>query len=341
MRHFLVGSFSTPLTLWSWNEQDGTFTYVRTIADDGETAAPTWASQSACGQYVYCTNELAEGASVAAFRLTEDEGGTFNLNFINRAPACGGWPCHLALDADATLVSNFKTGTVAALEVGTDGSLGRALFTVDNNELHSAGEAHAHQVVLGSDGIFYVVDLGTDAVYSYKRTSSWQDSTLIATCKFPQHSGPRHLVLHSNGLHAYVMSEMGNSIFVADIDPESRALTIKDLSMSRYSTLREGESSEGMGGAEVLLSVDERFVYVSNRDIAESSADRSSIAVFAVLDQGKTLQLVQHVYTCGRHPRHMALVFGGDYMVVANKDSHNLVSFRVDSTTGRLSESPI
>lgn len=345
MKQFIIGSFSSPLTIWNWDEQAGSFSFVSTVCDDGQTTAPTWISQSSCGEFIYCTNELPEGATVGSYRLLPAvSSGLAHLQFLSRVDSVGGWPCHIALAADIAVVSNFKSGTVRFLPILSDGSLGASLLSIDDND-NTSRLAHAHQVVWGPNDLFYVVDLGMDAIYSFKKApSGWNHPPhLLETCRFPPNVGPRHVILHPNGRFAYAMTEMGNAVYVMHVNSTTGSLHLCDDLACVYSTLREGESGDGMGGAEILMSDDDKYIYVSNRDISESTEDRSSIAVFSV-DPGSNggyLKLIQHVYSGGRHPRHMAITSDGGHLVVANKESHNFATFTRNIDSGLLSLSPI
>jgi 6-phosphogluconolactonase len=57
--------------------------------------------------------------------------------------------------------------------------------------------------------------------------------------------------------------------------------------------------------------------------------------VFEVLSEG-VLKLVQHVDSGGCHPRHFKITPDGSCLVVANRDSNNVLAFRRDKTTGML-----
>jgi 6-phosphogluconolactonase (cycloisomerase 2 family) len=117
------------------------------------------------------------------------------------------------------------------------------------------------------------------------------------------------------------------------------------------------ESWRDMFAAEILLSEDERFLYVSNRDCrvggSEAAPDRSSISVFRLEIEEKDgegeeegahslpqlhLHLMQTVSSRGRHPRHMCLTRGGRCLLVANRDGHTFAAFPLDPTTGLLSD---
>ena len=110
------------------------------------------------------------------------------------------------------------------------------------------------------------------------------------------------------------------------------------------SSLRLTEnSSDGFTAAEIKISTNGKYLYVSNRDVSEDamSHKRSSIGVFAIDQDHGDLTVVQHKYTEGVHPRHFEIIQVGrsdtTVMVVANKDSDNLVSFFVDNESGMLS----
>ncbi|MBW7460236.1 lactonase family protein, partial [Paenibacillus sepulcri] len=38
----------------------------------------------------------------------------------------------------------------------------------------------------------------------------------------------------------------------------------------------------------------------------------------------------------GAHPRHFALIPGGRYLIAANRDTNNIVTFQVDRESGKL-----
>ena len=77
------------------------------------------------------------------------------------------------------------------------------------------------------------------------------------------------------------------------------------------------------------VSPDGHFVYTSNRG-------DNSIAVFAVDGGSGRLTLVQHVSTQGKTPRNFALDTSGRVLLVANQNSNNIFTYKVDKQTGKL-----
>ena len=59
-------------------------------------------------------------------------------------------------------------------------------------------------------------------------------------------------------------------------------------------------------------------------------------AVFAIGGDGK-LTPVEHVPTQGKTPRGFNLDPSGNYLIAGNQDSDNIVVFKVDAKTGKLS----
>ncbi|MEV5544404.1 beta-propeller fold lactonase family protein [Saccharopolyspora shandongensis] len=82
--------------------------------------------------------------------------------------------------------------------------------------------------------------------------------------------------------------------------------------------------------AEILISADGRFVYVSNRG-------HDSIARFAVEADGERLRLVDTVSCGGQWPRHIAVTPDGRWMYASNQNSNSVTAFRVDPAGGEIS----
>jgi 6-phosphogluconolactonase len=60
------------------------------------------------------------------------------------------------------------------------------------------------------------------------------------------------------------------------------------------------------------------------------------LAVFSIDSQSGALRHVQTITTEGKVPRNFGISPDGQWVVVANQDSHTLVSFRRDPSTGTL-----
>jgi 6-phosphogluconolactonase len=58
--------------------------------------------------------------------------------------------------------------------------------------------------------------------------------------------------------------------------------------------------------------------------------------VFAIDPHSARLSLVEHVSTGGNWPRNFVIDPSGRFLLVANQRSDNVVTFRIDGQTGRL-----
>ena len=70
-----------------------------------------------------------------------------------------------------------------------------------------------------------------------------------------------------------------------------------------------------------------KFVYGSNRG-------HNTIAVFRV--KGEKLEYVENAPTQGKTPRNFALDPTGQYLLAENSGSDNIVVFKIDQKTGKL-----
>ena len=116
----------------------------------------------------------------------------------------------------------------------------------------------------------------------------------------------------------------------------SRTAVVKynsvDGSLSRiasYSNIPEGFAGHNQS-AGIRVTVDGKFVYSSNRG-------HNSLAVFRVIDDGAHLEKIQTIKTNGVSPRDFDLSKNGDFLLVANQMSHELILFKRDPATGYLS----
>jgi 6-phosphogluconolactonase len=58
--------------------------------------------------------------------------------------------------------------------------------------------------------------------------------------------------------------------------------------------------------------------------------------VFAINPRSGRLELVQYVSTEGKWPRNFTIDPSGRFLLVANQHTDNVVSYHIDSQTGRL-----
>jgi len=135
-------------------------------------------------------------------------------------------------------------------------------------------------------------------------------------------SQPRHLRFHPKLPLAYTSNERGGGISAWTISEEGRLTLLQTL--SALPETFKGESA----AAEIRLSPDGRFAYVSNRDKAKTAEGQDTIASFAIDAQGR-LSALGHVPTA-RFPRSFNLAGEGRLLYAAGQRDDRLACYRVD-----------
>jgi 6-phosphogluconolactonase len=82
--------------------------------------------------------------------------------------------------------------------------------------------------------------------------------------------------------------------------------------------------------AEIEIHPSGRFLYASNR------GDGNSIAIYAIDHAKGTLTLVDIASTQGKTPRNFKIDPTGKLLFAENSGSNNIVVFRIDEKTGKL-----
>jgi 6-phosphogluconolactonase len=294
------------------------------------TLNPSFLAVHPGGHCLYAVNETGDAGTVSAFAL---DAGTGRLTLLNRQASGGGGPCHLAVDftGRCLLVANYNSGSIAALPIHADGSLGGATTTIQHtgssvNPARQAGP-HAHFICPSPDDRFALnCDLGLDKVFVYRLDA---DAAKLSPGDPPfatvaPGSGPRHLAFSPDGRFVYVINEMGGTITVFGYNAANAALT----EVQTISTLPADFSGKNTD-AEIALTPSGKFLYASNRG-------NDSLAVFAVDRNSGRLTLVEHQSTQGRTPRHFVIDPTGRWLLVENQASDSVIVFALDPDTGRL-----
>lgn len=268
---------------------------------------------------------------VAAYAL---DGTSGKMKLLNRQSARGTAACYLDVDATGktVLVANYSSGSVAALPVQADGSLGEAASFVQHvgSSVDPARqkEPHAHCFVVSPDNRFaYAADLGLDQVLAYKLDPS---TAKLAPAPQPfvktiAGAGPRHLTFHPNKKHMYVINELKNSVSMFDYDAASGGLAARET----ISTLPA--DFKGVSHcADLKITPNGRFLYGTNRG-------HDSLASYRIADDGK-LTLLSIIPSLGKGPQNLAITPDGKLLLCANMPGNNVVVFRIRPDSGALDQ---
>ena len=300
----------------------------------GEATNPSFLALHPSGKNLYAVGEVndvagKQGGGVSAFAIQPDG----KLKLLSQASTVGSGPCHISVDKSGkmALVANYGGGSVVALPIKADGSVGEHTEFVQHtgkSVTPRQSQPNAHSVNLSPDNRFaFVADLGLDQVLIYKLdlakgTLTPNDPPFVTV---PPGSGPRHFTFHPGGKFAYVINEITCTMTAFSYDAKRGELKV----IQTVSTLPAGESVKpGYSTAEVVAHPNGKFLYGSNRG-------HDTIAVYAIGADGK-ITLVQNAPAEVKVPRNFNLDPTGQWLITAGQSSDNLAVFRVDQQTGKL-----
>jgi 6-phosphogluconolactonase len=298
---------------------------------------PTFLATDPQHHFLYAANEFGnfEGQHAGAITAYAVDAEAGKLTQLNQQSSGGDGPCHVSVDATGktVMVANYNGGSVAALPVHPDGSLGPAASFIQDqgSSIHLPNQSgpHGHCILADPSNHFALVcDLGVDKVFVYKldpakATLAPNDPPFAA---LKPGAGPRHLAFHPSGKFVYVIDELDCTLTAFRYDAAHGALT----EIGTFSTLPADEPMQpNFSCAEVVVHPSGKFLYASNRG-------HNTIAVFRINARTGNLTLVEHAPTDGEKPRCFNVDPSGHFLIAANQDSDNVVIFSINSRTGQL-----
>jgi 6-phosphogluconolactonase len=309
---------------------------------------PSFLTISPNNQFLYAVSEdplslgppLDHSSYVSAFRIDLSTG---HLTLLNTVPAGGTSTCFISIDHTGkfVLVSNFGSGSTAVIRVRNDGSLGELTGFIQDvgRSVDPAiqSEPHTHSVVLSPDNRYAIVsDLGTDKVQVFRFDSetgrlSPPEPSFV---KVYPGGGPRHFAFDPSGKFGYQLGEMSGAIDVYSWDPSQGKLNLTQRAQSVPHNYFAGNHS-----AEIEVHPNGKFLYESNRYThGDNIRGPDNIGVFAINPKDGTLTPVEQIDSGGLIPRNFKIDPSGNFLLVANQMTNNIVVFRIENSTGKLSK---
>jgi 6-phosphogluconolactonase len=289
---------------------------------------PSFLTISKDKQFVYAVNESSQGM-VSSFALKNNQ-----LVPLQKKSTNGADPCYITLSPDehSIFVANYSGGSITQFHRFADGLISNAQQFIqhEGKSVNPARQekAHVHGTFFSPNGNYLLTpDLGMDQVniYPYSSNTSLpldisKSKTIIST----PGAGPRHIAFSKNGRFIYVMEELTGSISVYNF--------LKGQASFIQTVFTHDKTYKGKpGSADIHLSPDGLFLYASNR------GDENNIAKFSILSNGKLDEQHMALYsTQGIKPRNFTISEDGNWLLVANQDSDNIVVFRRNKTNGNL-----
>lgn len=317
-RTIYVGSYTPD------SSGNGTGVGITRLAADTETGrltiagrptpvcGPSFLARHPDGTHLYSVVERPDGA-VHAFAV-DDRG---ELTSLGEQPTGGADPCHLCVDPTGQwlVTANYTSGSVSVHPIEADGGLGEATALIQHSGTGPVADRqagpHAHQAHFDPAGRYLLVnDLGADRITAY----TLHDGTLRVAnvTDVPAGTGPRHLAFGTDG-RAHLAGELGSDVSTFAYHADSGALS----ATGRTDASGRGVSPNYPSG--LVCSPDGAHLHVANRGA-------NTIATFSA--GGDELTLAGEVDTGGDWPRDLLLL--GDFLYVANQNSHTIGIFRAD-----------
>ncbi len=328
-----VGSFTTAerkargdgIHVYRVDPATGAWTHVQHV---GDLVNPSYLALSRDQRVLYSVHGDSDFAT--AFELDPKSG---EAKLLGRAATGGKNGVRQALDPSGKylVVANYSSGSVAVLPIGPDGAL------KDQHQLvqlpgepgpHKVEQksSHPHDIVFDPSGRFVLVpDKGLDRVFVFRFDGATGKLTPTeqGSVQSRPGAGPRHLAFHPKLPIVWVLNELNSTMTTYRFDPESGSLKPLQV-ITTLPTDFTGNST----AAEIAVSADGRYVYGSNRG-------HDSVAIYSTSADG-LLSPVGWQSTQGGGPRFIGLDPSGHFLNAANETGDNVVTFKVDAGSGKL-----
>ena len=315
--------------VYQMDKETGELSYVSTSE---VIISPSYLTVHPNGKWVYAVNEFNGGEEeFAAVTAMEFDPISAELSYLTQANTLGQYPCHVSLDnsGNFVMVANYVGGSLTLFPIDEEGLITESSSYIkhEGGSDHPRQEAaHAHMIVQHpqKDWVF-AVDLGANKVYEYRLdTLSMTLDPVAENNIIPNASGPRHMAFHPNGNFAYLLNELIGTVEVFPLSDEARF----DQSIQVISTMEAGDKRDPASAA-IKVHPSGRFLYASNR------GEVNDIVAYSIADNG-TLSPVGRQSSKGLVPRDFEIDPTGQFLLVANQNSNNIVTYRINPETGGL-----
>jgi 6-phosphogluconolactonase len=330
--YLLIGTYSNKektngIYVYRFDSQSGEYKVAQPVVVANNAS---YLAISADRKNVYAVSEGGGGnGAVNSYAFNPASG---ELKFLNSVPSEGDHPCYISVDNKKKFVfaGNYSGGNLISVPLKADGSFGAEVQNIKHQGSSIVKERqdkpHVHSVVLSPDGRYLLVpDLGSDKVFQYKVDVSKPQALTPAAIPFTNGKaggGPRHLTFHPNGKIAYLVLELEAAVMVFDYKDGA-------LKEKQTITMVAPDFKGKVSAADIHVSPDGKFLYASNR------GEANELAIFSIDNTGK-LTFVAHQSVLGKIPRNFSIDPTGNYLLVANQDSNDVVIFKRDLKTGLL-----
>lgn len=313
-------------------ELDTTTGELKPFIEVKDVFNPSFITLSKEGNFLYaCTDtRVPNGGSYSSYAFNPK---AKQLTFLNSQPSGGENPAYASVHKDGKWLvgANYNGGSISVFPLSDKGTIGTISqnmhFTEGSIDPKRQERSHPHSAVFSPDDRYvYFPDLGSDKIRNY-RFEHDRKEPLVPTeisIKTKPGSGPRHFTFHPNGKFGYSIEELSGNVSVYKYK-KGNLKSIQQIGAHTESLTDNFES------ADIHISPDGKFLYASNR------GTENNIAIFSILNDG-TLKNVGYQSTMGNHPRTFAIDPSGNFLIVTNVKTSDVVVFKRDFQTGMLQQ---
>ncbi|KAM0244650.1 hypothetical protein ACHAQJ_010735 [Trichoderma viride] len=301
----------------------------------------------------YPNNSSSSGGVFSFDKHVEDPAA---LSLVTSQPSngLGGVFCDITRDGRTLSVANIDGSSVSIYPLSSPGIIGDPTFVFNYNLTHpgpgtndSQIQSNPHATAFDPTGEYMIVpDRGADYLYVY-HVDGPERVTQINNITLESGTGPRHVTFrefNSTRTFMYLVSELDNTIRVFTLDgvnndgrgPRSHS-SLKIALVQMVSTLGPGSSRSEPNNvnlaAEMALTNDGKFFYVSNRNTVSYNSD--TLAIYSVHPgNSEHLVYIGNTPTYGKIPRDFSLSPDNRFIAVANQVSNTLMVLERDQKSG-------
>ncbi|MEO5943937.1 MAG: lactonase family protein [Ferruginibacter sp.] len=329
--YLLTGTYtkgkSEGIYVYDFNSNTGNSSFVSKI----KSVNPSFLAVSPNQHFVYAVNEEGngKGGKISSYSFNRSTG---MLQFINQQLSGGDDPCYVEVDKAGkwVVLANYSGGSLSIFPVENNGSLGEATTNIQHTgssiNKDRQEKAHVHSTFFSPDNKYLLVqDLGMDeiTVYPFNEKKGTLNLRKRKIIKSTPGAGPRHIVFSNHHKFVYAIHELSGTVSAYKFK-RGKLKLVEEVSASQPGF------TGFMGSADIHISGDDNFLYCSNR------GDANTISIFKIDKDNGKLTIAGYQSTLGLGPRNFNFDPSGNFLIVANQNSDNIVIFKINKETGLL-----
>lgn len=278
-------------------------------------------------------------SGIALMQILQDKSGHPRLEEAARITEGKMAACYLIFTDKYLVSSNYHEGKVHFYEYD-------AHFLKRVKTFEFGLGAGAHQVIV-RNGYFYVPCLAQDKVQCISL-----ELEFLGACEFPKGSGPRHGILSEDECRLYLVSELSNELFTCSFAEGPIPKIESNVKISAFAGAHPAAIRRSSGNVLYLTVREENILSIWDVGNGISPAERiedgqggswadrqedvtsdrqTEVTADHQTDNVANPRFLQGYDVKGDHPRDMILTPDEKFVLIANKESGSLVSYRIDA----------